>query len=45
MGHHGVQQAEQVMIRNDGAADLQIDAITAMYKNFLGSAERPHRHH
>jgi serine/threonine-protein kinase len=45
MGHHGVQQAKQVMIRNDGAADLQIDAITAMYKNFLGSAELPHRHH
>lgn len=45
MGHHGVQQARQVMIRNDGAADLQIDAVTATYKDIARSAERGRRHH
>lgn len=45
MGHHGVQQAKQVMIRNDGAADLQIDAVTATYKDLAGGAERSHHHH
>ena len=33
MGHHGVQQARQVMIRNTGNADLRIDAILIVYKN------------
>ncbi len=33
MGHHGVRQARQVMIRNTGNADLRIDAISVVYKN------------
>jgi eukaryotic-like serine/threonine-protein kinase len=33
MGHHGVRQARQVMIRNTGNADLRIDAISIVYKN------------
>jgi hypothetical protein len=32
MGHHGVRQARQVMIRNDGNADLRIDAVSVVYK-------------
>lgn len=45
MGHHGIQQARQVMIRNDGSADLQIDAVRAAYKDLAGSAEHPHHRH
>jgi hypothetical protein len=33
MGHHGVRQARQVMIRNDGNADLRIDAVSVKYKD------------
>jgi len=33
MGHHGVRQARQVMIRNNGNADLRIDAVSAIYKD------------
>ncbi|MGE0130349.1 MAG: serine/threonine-protein kinase [Blastocatellales bacterium] len=44
IGHHGVRQARQVMIKNDGAADLQIDAVTAIYRDVAGSVGRPHRH-
>jgi hypothetical protein len=33
MGHHGVRQARQVMIRNDGTADLRIDAVSVKYKD------------
>jgi hypothetical protein len=33
MGHHGVDQARQVMIKNNGQADLKLDAVTAQYKN------------
>jgi serine/threonine-protein kinase len=32
MGHHGVRQARQVMIRNNGNADLRIDAVSVFYK-------------
>ena len=31
MGHHGVRQARQVMIRNIGNADLRIDAVSVKY--------------
>ena len=44
MGHHGVQQARQVMIRNDAGTDLQLDAVTVMYKDTVSSESRPHRH-
>jgi len=45
MGHHGVQQARQVMIRNDGNADLRIDAVSVKYKDEVqGKGVTPHRH-
>jgi serine/threonine-protein kinase len=31
IGHHGVQQARQVMIKNSDVADLKLDAVTAQY--------------
>lgn len=31
MGHHGLRQARQIMIRNDGRADLYIDAVKPRY--------------
>jgi serine/threonine-protein kinase len=33
MGHHGVRQARQVMIKNTGNADLRIDAVSVVYKH------------
>jgi serine/threonine protein kinase len=33
MGHHGIRQARQVMIRNTGNADLRIDAVSVVYKD------------
>jgi protein kinase-like protein len=33
MGHHGVRQARQVMIRNNGKGDLRIDAVSVSYKD------------
>lgn len=44
IGHHGVSQACQVMIRNDGKTELEIDAVTAMYKDQVVSAPEHHRH-
>jgi serine/threonine protein kinase len=45
MGHHGVRQARQIMIKNNGNADLSIDAITAIYKEVVSLDSRPHHHH
>src|SRR5215470_1024269 len=33
MGHHGIRQARQVMIRNNGNSALRIDAISVVYKD------------
>jgi serine/threonine protein kinase len=33
MGHHGVRQATQLMIRNNGNTDLSIDAVAVVYKD------------
>ena len=44
IGHHDVSQARQVMIRNDGKTELEIDAVTAMYKDQAVSAPEHHRH-
>jgi hypothetical protein len=33
MGHHGIRQARQVMIRNNGNAYLRIDAASVSYKD------------
>ena len=30
-GHHGIQQARQIMIRNNGVSALYIDAITPLH--------------
>src|SRR5262245_3890453 len=45
MGHHGVRQARQVMFRNDGNADLRIDAVSVKYKDEVqGKGVTRHRH-
>jgi hypothetical protein len=45
MGHHGVRQARQVMIRNNGNADLRIDAVSVNYKDEVqGKGVTRHRH-
>jgi hypothetical protein len=45
MGHHGVRQARQVMIRNAGNADLRIDAVSVKYKDEVqGKGVTHHRH-
>jgi hypothetical protein len=43
MGHHGVRQARQVMIRNIGDADLSIDAATVVYKDKVSGESYSHR--
>jgi hypothetical protein len=45
MGHHGMRQARQIMIKNNGNADLSIDAITAIYKEVVSPDSRPHHRH
>jgi hypothetical protein len=45
MGHHGVRQARYVMIRNNGNADLRIDAVSAVYKDGVHSETAARRHH
>ena len=42
MGHHGVNQARQIMIRNDAPTNLYIDAIIAVYKDQPGTANNHH---
>lgn len=44
MGHHGVQRARQILIKNNGNADLSIDAIVAVYKEVAAPESRPHHH-
>ena len=44
MGHHGIRQARQVMIRNDGNSDLRIDAVSVKYKDEVqGNGVTRHR--
>ena len=45
MGHHGVRQASQLMIRNDADIDLRLDAITIVNKNTVPNESSPHRRH
>jgi hypothetical protein len=45
MGHHGVRQARQVMIRNDGNAGLRIDAVSVKYKDEVQGNGVPHHRH
>jgi hypothetical protein len=42
IGHHGVRQARQVMIRNTGTADLNIDAAAVVYKDKVSSENHSH---
>jgi eukaryotic-like serine/threonine-protein kinase len=45
MGHHGIRQARQVMIRNIGNTDLRIDAVSAIYKDGVyNEIATRHRH-
>jgi serine/threonine protein kinase len=45
MGHHGIRQARQAMIRNIGNADLRIDAVSVVYKDEVhGEVVTRHRH-
>lgn len=37
LGHHGLRQGRQVLIRNAGGHDLSIDAVTAVYKDIASS--------
>ena len=45
MGHHGIRQARQVMIRNNGNTDLRIDAVSAVYKDGVHSEIVTRRRH
>jgi len=45
MGHHGMRQARQVMIRNDANTDLRLDAVSVVYKDVASGKEAPHKHH
>ena len=42
MGHHGVQQAKQVLIRNDAQGELHIDAVSALHKDVISPATSYH---
>jgi hypothetical protein len=44
MGHHGVRRARQILIKNNGAAELSIDAIAAVYKEVVVVSKPPHQH-
>src|SRR6266498_2230893 len=45
MGHHGIRQARQVMIRNIGNTDLSIDAVSVVYKDEVhGEVAKRHHH-
>ncbi len=44
MGHHGVRQARQVLIKNAANTDLQLDAVTVTYKDTVSGESHPHRH-
>src|SRR5262245_9603993 len=45
MGHHGIRQARQMMIRNIGNADLRIDAVSVVYKDEVhAEVDTRHRH-
>src|SRR5262249_52278440 len=45
MGHHGIRQARQVMIRNIGNADLRIDAVSVVYKDEVYRQSAMRHHH
>jgi serine/threonine protein kinase len=45
MGHHGVQQARQLLIRNEAKTDLSLDAISVVYPDQVFSASSHHHIH
>lgn len=45
MGHHGVQQARQLLVRNNASTDLPLDAICALYLDQVVSAPGHHHTH
>ncbi len=44
MGHHGLRQARQLLIRNESSTDLPLDAVSVVYQD-KGAAEPGHHHH
>src|SRR5262245_16373460 len=45
IGHHGIRQARQAMIRNIGKADLRIDAVSVVFKDEVhAQVDTRHRH-
>jgi hypothetical protein len=42
MGHHGVQQAKQVLIRNDAESELHIDAVSALHPDVVSAVASHH---
>ncbi len=44
MGHHDIAEARQVMIRNIGKTELNIDAVTALYKDSVPREPIAHTH-
>ena len=44
IGHHGVGQARQVLIQNDGPCALPIESVTAVYQNLVTNHAQPHVH-
>jgi eukaryotic-like serine/threonine-protein kinase len=45
MGHHGVQQARQLLIRNEAKTDLSLDAISVLYPDQVVGAPSHHHTH
>lgn len=43
-GHHGIQRAAQVMIRNDGTVNLYIDAVSVLHTQPEPHEEESHEH-
>lgn len=42
MGHHGLRQAKQVLIRNDAQSELHIDAVSALHLDMVSAAVSHH---
>lgn len=42
MGHHGLRQAKQVLIRNDAPRELHIDAVSALHLDVVNAVAKHH---
>lgn len=43
-GHHGIEAAREVLIRNAGTGDLAVDAVVPLYTEPQAHAEKSHAH-